>query len=78
MDKKYKVYSLYRTRDFMPWHGAWHRDTELPYRPERYYSIWNDLKLAWLVFRRKADAIVWEEDPKFYSLPKKPLSAPKE
>ena len=26
--------------------------------PERYHSKWNDLKLAWLVFTRKAEAVL--------------------
>ena len=26
--------------------------------PVRYYSKWNDLKLAWLVFTRKAEAVL--------------------
>jgi len=34
--------------------GTW-----VPARPLRFYSVINDLKLAWLVFRRKADALVW-------------------
>lgn len=28
-------------------------------RPVRYPSWWNDFKLAWLVFTRRADAFTW-------------------
>lgn len=32
-----------------------------PVKPLRYISKWNDLKLAWLVFTGKAEAITWKE-----------------
>ena len=35
--------------------GLW-----LPAKPLPYRSIWNRLKLAWLVFRYKADAFTWD------------------
>lgn len=35
--------------------GGWQ-----PARPIQYTSIWNRLRLAWLVFRYKADAFVWD------------------
>lgn len=59
---KYKVFNLYQIRHLMGNEWAYSRITGLPVRPERYYSIWNDIKLAWLVFRRKADAFIWEDN----------------
>ncbi len=64
MKPKYKVWSLLTVRQIRDWNGAWSRKTGFPVRFERYHSIWNDLKLAWLVFTRKADAIIWEDNIK--------------
>lgn len=64
MKTKYNVWSLLTVRGIIEWDGGFNRQTGLPAKPERYWSKWNDLKLAWLVFTRKADAIVWEEDTK--------------
>ena len=47
--KKYKVWSLYKISDLRKNEAAFVRNTGLPARPERYYSVWNDIKLAWLV-----------------------------
>jgi len=58
------MYNLYQLKDLQDTsvmteleNGSW-----VPARPLRYYSILNDLKLAWLVFRRKADAFTWPGD----------------
>lgn len=64
MRTKYNVWSLLTVRQIRYWEGGFIRETGLPAKPERYHSLWNDLKLAWLVFTRKADAIIWEEDTK--------------
>ena len=34
----------------------------LPARPLRLFSLRNDLREAWEVFRRRADAFTWPED----------------
>jgi hypothetical protein len=36
--------------------GKW-----VPARPVRLFGIWHDLKDAWAVFTRKADAFTWPE-----------------
>lgn len=55
-------YNLYNIKQLFSWNGGWIRETNLPARPERYYSWFNDFKLAWLVFTRKADAFIWDEN----------------
>lgn len=62
MKLKYNVWSLLTIKEIREWSGGFIRSTGLPARPERYWSKWNDLKLAWLVFTRKADAIIWEDN----------------
>lgn len=37
--------------------GKW-----VPARPIRMFGVWHDLKEAWEVFRRRADAFKWPED----------------
>ncbi len=58
---KNKTWSLYTIKELRNWQGAFIRSTGFPAQPERYWSKWNDLKLAWLVFTRKADAFIWED-----------------
>lgn len=63
----HKVYGLYTLRELCidtlngPQEeyrkGKWR-----PARPIRYYSKLNDLKLAYLVFTRKADAFIWKDN----------------
>ena len=36
--------------------GKW-----VPARPIRLFGMWHDLKDAWEVFRRRADAFTWPE-----------------
>lgn len=60
--KKCKVWSLYTLRELRKNDGAFIRKTGLPARKIRYYSLLNDIKLAWLVFTRKADAFIWEDE----------------
>ena len=68
---KYKVWSLYTIRELSemlknPVLQEYKKEKWRPARPIRYYSIFNDIKLAWLVFRRKADAFIWEDNEKQY------------
>ena len=37
--------------------GIW-----VPARPLGFYSIWSRLKLSWMVFTGKADALLWPGD----------------
>lgn len=57
-----KIYNLYSVKQIRGNDNAFSRITGLPVRPERYWSKWNDFKLAWLVFVKKADAFVWDEN----------------
>jgi hypothetical protein len=59
---KYNVWSLHTIRQLRRNDSPINRDTGLPVRPVRYYSLWNDIKLAWLVLIRKADAFIWEDN----------------
>ncbi len=61
MRNKYNVWSLLTVKEIRNWGGGFIRETGLPARSERYWSKWNDFKLALLVFRRKVDAIIWED-----------------
>ena len=55
------IYSLYSIKELRDDNHAFNRETNLPARPERYHSLWNDIKLAWLVLTRKADAFTWQD-----------------
>lgn len=59
---KYNVWSLYTIRILRRSDLPYNRETNLPVRPVRYHSLWNDIKLSWLVLRRKADAFIWEDN----------------
>lgn len=60
--KTYSLWTLLQMREYLknppletkPEEGFW-----WPAKPVRYISKWNDLKLAWLVFTHKAEAITW-------------------
>jgi hypothetical protein len=54
----YKLESLIKdaNNDQAEINGKW-----VPARPIRIYGFWHDLKDAWAVFTRKADAVEWPE-----------------
>jgi len=55
----YNLYTLRRLQDNSSQaeiNGRW-----VPARPIRFFSWINDIKLAWLVFTKRADAFTWPE-----------------
>jgi hypothetical protein len=61
MKKPWNLYTLDQIADIVNHASAQIRGRWVPLRPTRYYGFVNDLKLAWLVFTRKADAFEWPE-----------------
>lgn len=59
---KYKVWSLYTIRELRRNDLPFNRETGLPVKMLRYYSLFNDIRLAWLVLTRRADAFIWEDN----------------
>lgn len=41
--------------------GPWVRETGMPARPYGFYSLRSRIKLAWMVFTGRADALTWED-----------------
>lgn len=57
------MYNLYRVKDITKPDSTIQVNGEyVPMRSVRYPCLWNDIKLAWLVLTRRADAIVWPQD----------------
>lgn len=57
----YSLWSLREMREYLQ-NPPQYQDTDgdwRPLKPLRYISFWNDVKLGWLVFRGKAEAVTW-------------------
>jgi len=56
--KTYDIYNADTLRNW-GWDKQIHEGSYAFARPARYPSIWNRLKLAWLILRGKIDGLEW-------------------